>query len=118
MPARPAICEAAVEVAGASSASLWEPDASGAALVATASSGAEFTDVALPLVGQPSGVVRALVSGEPFFVADAPGHPALDQELIRRTGAASCLFQPVLRDGSPVAVLAIVWDQRHGDAHR
>ncbi len=110
--ARPAICEAAVEVAGASSASLWEPDASGAALVATASSGAEFTDVALPLVGQPSGVVRALVSGEPFFVADAPDHPALDQELIRRTGAASCLFQPVSRDGSPVAVLAIVWDQR------
>jgi diguanylate cyclase (GGDEF)-like protein len=101
-----------MEVAGASSASLWEPDASGAALVATASSGAQFTDAALPLVGQPSGVVRALVSAEPLFVADAPDHPALDQELVRRTGAASCLFQPVLRDGSPVAVLAVVWDQR------
>ncbi len=63
-------------------------------------------------MGQPSGAVRALVSGEPFFVADAPGHPALDQELIRRTGAVSCLFQPVSRDGSPVAVLTIVWDQR------
>jgi diguanylate cyclase (GGDEF)-like protein len=110
--ARPAICEAAMEVARASSASLWEPDASGAALVATASSGAQFTDAALPLVGQPSGVVRALVSADPLFVADAPGHPGLDQELIRRTGAASCLFQPVLRDGAPVAVLAVVWDQR------
>ncbi|MEK6326974.1 MAG: sensor domain-containing diguanylate cyclase [Actinomycetota bacterium] len=110
--ARPAICKAAVEVADASSASLWETEASGAALIATASSGVQFTDTALPLVGQPSGVVRALVSGEPFFVADAPGHPALDQELIRRTGAASCLFQPVLRDGSPVAVLTIVWNQR------
>ena len=110
--ARPAICEAAMEVAGASSASLWEPEASGSALVATASSGAEFTDAALPLVGQPSGVVRALVSAEPLFVADAPGHPGLDQQLVRRTGAASCLFQPVLRDGSPVAVLAVVWDKR------
>jgi len=110
--ARPAICEAAMEVAGASSASLWEPDGSGAALVATASSGAQFTDAALPLVGQPSGVVRALVSAEPLFVADAPDHPGLDQELVRHTGAASCLFQPVLRDGTPVAVLALVWDQR------
>jgi diguanylate cyclase (GGDEF)-like protein len=109
--ARPAICEAAMEVAGASSASLWEPEAGGSALVATASSGAQFTDVALPLVGQPSGVVRALVSAEPLFVADAPDHPGIDQELVRRTGAASCLFQPVLRDGSPVAVLAVVWDQ-------
>ena len=99
-------------MADASSASLWEPEASGAALVATASSGTEFTDIALPLVGPPSGVVRAMVSGEPFFVADAPADPALDQELVRRTGAASCLFQPVVRDGSPVAVLAIVWDQR------
>lgn len=110
--ARPAICEAAVEVAGASSASLWEPDASGGALVATASSGARFTDAALPLVGHPSGVVRALVSAEPMFVVDAPDHRGIDQELVRRTEAASCLFQPVLRDGSPVAVLAIVWDQR------
>ena len=110
--ARPAICEAAVAVADASSASLWEPEASGAALVATASSGTEFTDIALPLVGQPSGVVRAMVSGEPFFVADAPADPALDQELVRRTGAASCLFQPVVRDGSPVAVLTLVWNQR------
>lgn len=110
--ARPAICEAAVAVTDASSASLWEPEASGAALVATASSGAEFTDVALPLVGQPSGVVRAMVSSEPFFVADAPDHPVLDQKLVQRTGAASCLFQPVVRDGSPVAVLAIVWDER------
>jgi diguanylate cyclase (GGDEF)-like protein len=110
--ARPAICEAAMEVAGASSASLWEPEASGAALVATASSGAQFTDAALPLVGQLSGVVRALVSAEPLFVADAPHHPGLDQELVRRTGAASCLFQPVLRDGTPVAVLAVVWAQR------
>ena len=82
-----------------------------AALVATASSGAEFTDAALPLVGQPSGVVRALVSGEPFFVADARGHPSLDQVLVGRTGATSALFQPVSRDGSPVAVLTIVWDQ-------
>ncbi len=105
-------------MASASSASLWEPDNSGTALIASASSGGEFTDVALPLVGQPSGAVRALVSGEPFFVADAPGHPALDQELIRRTGAASCLFQPVSRDGSPVAVLTIVWDQRMETAHR
>jgi diguanylate cyclase (GGDEF)-like protein len=48
-----------------------------------------------------------------LFVADAPDHPGLDQELVMRTGAASCLFQPVLRDGTPVAVLAVVWDQRH-----
>jgi diguanylate cyclase (GGDEF)-like protein len=112
--ARPAICEAAVEVASASSASLWEPDASGTALVATASSGAQFTDAALPLVGQPSGAVKALVSGESFFVPDAPGHPGLDQGLVERTGTASCLFQPVRRDGSPVAVLAVVWEERLG----
>jgi len=110
--ARPAICKAAVEVAGASSASLWEPEATGTAMVATASSGARFTDAALPLVGHPSGVVRALVSAEPLFVVDAPDHSGIDQELVRRSGAASCLFQPVLRDGSPVAVLAIVWEQR------
>jgi diguanylate cyclase (GGDEF)-like protein len=110
--ARPAICEAAVQVAGASSASLWEPEATGSALVATASSGARFNDAALPLVGHPSGTVRALVSAEPLFVVDAPRDRGIDQELVIRTGAASCLFQPVLRDGSPVAVLAIVWEQR------
>jgi diguanylate cyclase (GGDEF)-like protein len=110
--ARPALCAAAHRVSGAALAVLLEPDVKRGALVATACSEPALAGTAVPFAGEPSGAVRAFVSAEPFFVADAEGHPAVSQRMVERTGAASVFSQPVVRDGQAIAVLLVAWTKR------
>jgi diguanylate cyclase (GGDEF)-like protein len=110
--AGPAICDAALQVAGAAAASLWRPARDGTGLVIAASTRAELQGTVLPFVGRPAGAIRAFTSGEPVFVSDADGHPEVDQAVVERVGAASCLWQPVIRDGVPQGVLALYWDRK------
>jgi diguanylate cyclase (GGDEF)-like protein len=109
--AGPAICDAALRAAGAAASSLWRPAANGTGLVIAASTRAELQGAMLPFVGRPAGAIRAFTSGEPFFVPVAKGHPEVDQAVVDRVGAASCLWQPVIRDGVPQGVLALYWDR-------
>jgi diguanylate cyclase (GGDEF)-like protein len=109
---RPSLCETILRICDAGMVALYEPAADGSGLVVTASAGLEVPADPLPFVGTPSGTVRAFTSGEARFISDAAGDPELNQELVQRTGAVSCLWQPIIRDAIPVAVLAVGWNHR------
>jgi diguanylate cyclase (GGDEF)-like protein len=109
--ARPAICEAAIRVSGATGATLWEPTADSAALTVSASVGAELTESLLHFVGRPAGATRAFASGEALFVPDVAEYPEISPAGTD-AGAVSCFWQPVTRDGSPIGVLGISWQER------
>ena len=110
--ARSAICEAAWDVASSKFAILFEPDAHGRELASTLIVGAHRPQMRLPFAGERSGAVVAFSSAQPFFVADAVGHPAVSQRYVEEFGVKSALWQPVLRNGVSVGVLAVVWEER------
>ena len=110
--ARSAFCEAAWDVASSKFAILFEPDARGRELVSTVIVGAHSEQIRLPFTGERSGAVIAFSSAQPFFVADAVGHPAVSQRYVEQLGVKSALWQPVLRDGVSVGVLAVAWEER------
>ena len=109
--ARSAICEAALDVADAKVAILFEPDAHGRELVSTLIAGTHAAPIRLPFTGQRSGAAVAFSSGQPFFVADAVGHPTVSQKQVQDLGVASALWQPVLRNGVPIGVLTVAWGE-------
>lgn len=103
-----AICDAAVEVADAGEASLWQPTRDGGGLSATAATNPELRGTVLHFVGRPSGVTRAFTTGEQFFTA--PDEESVGEGDGKSEGACA-LFQPVVRDGVTVAVLAVRWER-------
>jgi len=110
--ARSAICEAAMDVASSKTAILFEPDPHGRELVSTLIAGGHNAPIRLPFAGQRSGAAVAFSSAQPFFVADAVGHPAVSQRFVEELGIRSALWQPVLRNGVPIGVLTVAWEQR------
>jgi diguanylate cyclase (GGDEF)-like protein len=113
--ARAAICDGAREISGAAVTALLEPSADGRSLAVTASQGIDLRDATLPFVGGRSASVEAFTSRAPRFISDVPNDPGVSRELAERTGAASALFQPVLREDVAIGVLAIVWQERVTD---
>ncbi len=109
--AAPAVCDAAVDVAGAKGAMLWEPTPDGSSLMITAATEPGVAGTRLPFVNRPSGVVRAYSTGESFFAARTQANPNVDQRVAEAVGAGSALFQPVSRDDAPIGVLAVYWAQ-------
>jgi diguanylate cyclase (GGDEF)-like protein/PAS domain S-box-containing protein len=110
--ARAAICEAALDVADSKVAILYEPDPHGRELVSTLIVGAHLAPIRLPFTGQRSGAAVAFSSGQPFFVADAVGHPTVSQKQVKDLDVVSALWQPVLRNDVPIGVLTVAWGQR------
>jgi diguanylate cyclase (GGDEF)-like protein len=106
-----AICKAAVQVADAAGAILFEPTPDGGGLRAIAATDPEARQTTLSFVGQASGAVRAFTSRDPFFAGEAIGNSAVDQSVAQHLGAGSALFQPILREGTPVGVLAVYWGE-------
>jgi diguanylate cyclase (GGDEF)-like protein len=104
---RQAVCEAACEAAGAPVAFLLEPG--GTELTSTAMAGIDIPPVTIQAREGDRGATAAFASMDRYFVADARDHPALAQPLVDATGARSALFEPVLRDGTVVGVLIIIW---------
>jgi diguanylate cyclase (GGDEF)-like protein len=109
--ARPAMCSAAARVTNAEGAALWEPSPDGAGLLLTAYAGLAPTQRAIPFAGPPAGAIQAFTSGE--MVSDpavaskrqlTPEFSGLD------AGPVICLWQPILRDKAPVAVLGLYWE--------
>jgi diguanylate cyclase (GGDEF)-like protein/PAS domain S-box-containing protein len=110
--ARTAICGGAREVSGAAVSMLFEPDPTGVGLRVTTALGAEVEGVLLPFVGEPAAAVRAFTSGEPFFLSNVVGHPAVSQGIVHQTGAVSVFWQPVVRGGTVIGVLTVAWRER------
>jgi diguanylate cyclase (GGDEF)-like protein len=104
--ARQALCAAAARLAQADTVALWEPGPSGASLALTGVSGPRPAQRSLPFVAAPGGAVLAFAGGELVHAsglavpAEYTGDPQPPQ---------STLWQPVSRDGVPVAVLAFYW---------
>jgi diguanylate cyclase (GGDEF)-like protein len=109
---RQAVCEAACEAADAPVAFLLEPG--GRELTSTAMAGIDIPPVTIAARNgdEPRGASKAFATMERYFVADARDHPALAKPLVDATGARSALFEPVMRDGTVVGVLIIVWREQ------
>jgi diguanylate cyclase (GGDEF)-like protein len=107
-----AICSAALRVSDADVAILYEPSADGRALVRAAVEGEgadELRGVRIPFVGENSGATKAFIARRPYWVPEARDIDETSERLLERSGARSLYFQPVLREGSSVGVLAIIW---------
>jgi diguanylate cyclase (GGDEF)-like protein len=109
--AAPVICESAAEVTGAAGASLWEPTADGSGLEAVAATDSGVVGLRVSLAGEPSGTIRAFNTRKTFFVADATAGAEVDSRVVDIYGAASLLFTPILREQTPIGVLALYWKQ-------
>jgi diguanylate cyclase (GGDEF)-like protein len=108
--AAPAICDAAAEVTRAAGASLRQPTPDAGGLKATAATDPELVGSVVLLIGQPSGAIRAFNTRRPFVVTEARGSADVDQRLVEQFNVGSVLFQPILRDGSPIGVLVLYWN--------
>jgi diguanylate cyclase (GGDEF)-like protein/PAS domain S-box-containing protein len=113
--ARPAICRAAQELAGARVSILYEPDPKGQELVSSAVVGAQVNQIHLPFTGRPSGAATAFSSGQPYFIADLTGHEGVAQGVREDLNVVSALWQPVVRNGVPIGVLTLAWEERVAD---
>lgn len=111
---RELICQAALEVSGGNLAAILEPDGDGN-LVVSARAGADPGRYRFRLGTDPSGSAVAFAAGRPFFVADARDHPALPQDVVGKVGFTSVLFEPIVRDGRTVGVLAVTWAEALDD---
>jgi signal transduction histidine kinase len=108
--AREGMCRGVLEVCGGMMAILMEPDGAGS-LVASAVAGADAAPMRVSLDDEASVTVEAYRSGEPYFVAELDGHPAVSARLAASLNAVSALWQPVIRGDEPIGVLVVVWDR-------
>ena len=104
--ARHALCAASARRARADSVALWEPGSAGASLELTAGVGPRPAQKSLPFVAAPGGAVRAFTAGE--TVTEIPDN-GLPEHLGDPRPPRSTIWQPVVRDGMPIAVLAFYW---------
>lgn len=104
--ARPAVCAASARVTRADTVALWEPSTDGTSLILTASARRPPTQRLLPFVAVPSGAARAFASGERVL---AEKHEPVPEFHGAGHTPAGCLWQPIMRDEVPVAVLAFYW---------
>lgn len=104
---RQALCDSIQEVAESDVVALYEPAADGA-LVVSAQAGDTAPQPEPVAVGAASLVAEVLRSGSGGFLSGSALDGAADDELVLRTGMRSGHIEPVLRDGTVVAVLAVV----------
>ena len=111
--ARRTVCAATQELIGCDVAVIFEPDGDGG-LVAHAFTGSDAPILVDAAAGRSiSGDV--LRSATRRFVADMPATPEHDPTAVDQLGIVSALFEPVLLDDRPVAVLAAGWRRRVDD---
>ncbi|HEX6715352.1 MAG TPA: GGDEF domain-containing protein [Thermoleophilaceae bacterium] len=110
--ARHALCAAAARLARADTVALWEPGTSGASLELTGVSGPRPAQRSLPFVATPGGAVQAFTLGEPVAGSEDHGVPEYTGD---PNPPGVTLWQPVLRDSVPVAVLAFYSRVPSGD---
>jgi diguanylate cyclase (GGDEF)-like protein/PAS domain S-box-containing protein len=108
--ARETIVEAAVTIAGATSAHLVErtgPDM----LEVTAVVGADVGRVEIPISAR-SVTAHVYLTGEPLFLADPAQSPLVSHRHLALTNPASMLWQPILSHDQVIGVLVVCWAER------
>lgn len=111
--AREAIVQAAVDIAGASSAHLAERGAPDV-LAVTASAGFDLLGYELRL-DAPSATAHAYLTGEPRFAADAASDPIISKKLLELTDSRSVMWQPIFSHEEVLGVLVVCWSHRVDD---
>ena len=106
--ARDLICVAAVSGAGATLATLVEPDGQGGFSV-TGAAGIPLALERIQAEVQPDASLRAFYSRERVFITDTATHAGLSPLLIDRAGLQTVVFEPILRHDKPVGILCIGW---------
>lgn len=112
---RTSVCEAALEVAGATIATIVEPDGVEGVNV-TASAGLRNPPISARVGEEPSGSELVLATGKRLFVPDVHA----DVRLASRVAASapeivSVLYEPIVRGGRTIGVLAVGWPRRVAD---
>jgi diguanylate cyclase (GGDEF)-like protein len=102
------LCSTASRVGRADSAALWEPGTSDGSLVPAAVAGEKISADEFPLGDRPTGAALAYVTGQPSFARLDDRH-GFELDPGQRGKVRCALWQPVLRDQTPVAVLALYW---------
>jgi diguanylate cyclase (GGDEF)-like protein len=109
--ARDEVCEAAKTISNASMAILYEPANASGLLRSTSMAGLKAEPIEIPL-DEASGVREAFRSGRSLFFDQDSESQFFNSDVWRLSGEpASVLFEPLLRGGTPVGVLAVGWPQ-------
>jgi diguanylate cyclase (GGDEF)-like protein/PAS domain S-box-containing protein len=111
--ARQMIVQAAVDIAGASSAHLAEA-AGPSTLSVTASAGLNLVGVDISL-DAPSATAHVFLSGEAMFLADPHESPLASPQLLEMAAARSILWQPIHSGGDVIGVMCVCWSERVSD---
>jgi len=111
---REAIVQAALDIAGASSAYLLEPEGEDR-LVVTASAAVNMNGLEVPLDTKPSATAQTYLTGEPLFLADPAESPQVSPKLLALSGARSIMLQPIFSYGKVIGVLCVCWAERVSD---
>ncbi|XVV08739.1 diguanylate cyclase domain-containing protein [Actinoplanes sp. CA-131856] len=112
--ARANIVSAVRELAASDGVMLMEPATATEELVITAASNPHLvgTRISMALTSMSAQVYR---TGEPVFRADPAADPIVSPALLELSRARSLLWQPVIADGSVIAVLCVSWAHRLDD---
>ena len=102
-----ALCRAAAGVTGADRTALWEPADDGITLRLSAASGPEPQPREIPFAGPPAGAPQAYTMGTTIYDAEGAG---LACEFPDELSPGASLWQPILTDGVPIAVLGFYWE--------
>jgi diguanylate cyclase (GGDEF)-like protein len=105
---RDLICVAAVSGAGATLATLVEPDGQGGFAV-TGAAGIPLALERIQAEVQPDASLRAFYSRERVFITDTASHAGLSPLLIEKADLKTVVFEPILRHDKPVGILCIGW---------
>ena len=106
---RRAVCEAVMRISGATSAVLYEPVTPDTQLICTATAGMS-TKVSEVLVQRRSAAYEAMRTGRPVLITEnVEARVGLIEAWIAAGRPGSLLYQPLLRDGTPLGVLVIGW---------
>ena len=108
--AGPALCEAARRLVEAHSVCLWLPAGGGTALELGATAGPRPAQRSLVFIGPTAGAVQAFTTGECVKAQGTEQANELSTEFVSEAHKPrAVIWQPVLRDGVAVAVLAFYW---------
>jgi diguanylate cyclase (GGDEF)-like protein len=104
--ARELVCTAALASLDATVATVGEPGEEGFKI--TGSAGVPLDRAEIRNV-EPLASLRAYDTGERVFIPDARQSALVSAAITQATGIVSVVFEPILRDGSSVGVLAVGW---------
>jgi diguanylate cyclase (GGDEF)-like protein len=108
--ARPALCQAAARVTEADGVALWECSGDGTSLRLSAAAGRQPARDEILFAGPPAGAPQAFTTGKTICDRAADATQRLAPELADADdGSAACVWQPILRDERPIAVLGLYW---------